>query len=190
MKEITNFFYELGQLKRVKRSGWWLAGIKHPESVAEHAFRAATIGFVLAKLEGANPEKTALICLFHELPETRLNDFHKVIQRYIDIKTVEEKVLKEQLSTLPKEIAEELSNFLKDYGKDGTKEQIVAKDADYLEGCLQAKEYIEQGHKNAQIWIDNTKKGCLKTETAKKMLELIEKTNSSEWHKALQNIKR
>ncbi len=190
MNALVNFLYELGQLKRVARSGWWLAGIKHPESVAEHAFRAAAIGFVLARLEGADPEKTALICLFHDIPEARANDSHKVMQRYADHNKIEADVLKEQLSSLPNEVSENLSQLLQEYGMDRTKEQIVARDADYLEVCLQAKEYVEQGCINAQIWIDNTKKGCLKTQTAKKLLEEIERTSSSEWHKELQNIKR
>ncbi|MBF0384955.1 MAG: HD domain-containing protein, partial [Candidatus Omnitrophica bacterium] len=39
----VNLFAEAGLLKRVKRSGWWVAGIKDPESVAEHSFRCAVI---------------------------------------------------------------------------------------------------------------------------------------------------
>ncbi|PIX22726.1 MAG: HAD family hydrolase, partial [Deltaproteobacteria bacterium CG_4_8_14_3_um_filter_45_9] len=26
-KDIAKFLYEMGQLKRVKRSGWWIAGV-------------------------------------------------------------------------------------------------------------------------------------------------------------------
>jgi 5'-deoxynucleotidase YfbR-like HD superfamily hydrolase len=36
-------------------------GVRHPESIAEHSFRTAVIGYLLAHLEGANPERTALI---------------------------------------------------------------------------------------------------------------------------------
>ena len=37
-KEETalDFFAEAGLLKHIKRSGWWVAGVKDPESVAEH----------------------------------------------------------------------------------------------------------------------------------------------------------
>jgi hypothetical protein len=39
--DMAKYLYEAGQLKRVKRSGWWIAGVKDPESVAEHSFRTA-----------------------------------------------------------------------------------------------------------------------------------------------------
>jgi putative hydrolases of HD superfamily len=37
MSNIAKYLYEIGQLKRVKRSGWWMAEIVDPESVAEHS---------------------------------------------------------------------------------------------------------------------------------------------------------
>ncbi|GAA2641235.1 HD domain-containing protein [Paractinoplanes durhamensis] len=36
---IAAFGYELGLLKRVRRTGWWHAGVRDPESVAEHTMR-------------------------------------------------------------------------------------------------------------------------------------------------------
>jgi len=74
MHNIAKYVYEIGQLKRVKRSGWWVAGIDNPESVAEHSFRTALLGYILASLEGADPQKTAMICLFHDMGEARIND--------------------------------------------------------------------------------------------------------------------
>lgn len=49
----------MGVLKRVARTGWWFAGNKQPESVAEHSFRVGVIGSVLAMMEGADPARTA-----------------------------------------------------------------------------------------------------------------------------------
>jgi putative hydrolase of HD superfamily len=31
LNDIAKYLYEIGQLKRVKRSGWWMAGITDPE---------------------------------------------------------------------------------------------------------------------------------------------------------------
>ena len=73
--DVAKYFYELGQLKRVKRSGWWLAGLRDPESVAEHAFRTAAIAYVLAAMEGANPEKAAALALFSPSFSPRLAAF-------------------------------------------------------------------------------------------------------------------
>ncbi|MEW6294951.1 MAG: HD domain-containing protein [Candidatus Diapherotrites archaeon] len=116
--KLLNFFYELGQLKRVARSGWWLAGVKNPESVAEHAWRTAAVSYVLGLMEKADAQKCALISLFHEMPECRVNDSHKLMQRYVDAKKFEEKALKEQLDSVPREIGIELKKILEGYGRE------------------------------------------------------------------------
>ena len=82
-KDLVKFLYELGQLKRVKRSGWWIAGIENPESVAEHSFRTAVIAFILAQLEGVDPEKATVMALFHDMSEARTNDLHRIARRYV-----------------------------------------------------------------------------------------------------------
>ena len=50
MKHIINFFFELGMLKKTPRSGYQFLG-SGSESVAEHVFRVATIGFTMARLD-------------------------------------------------------------------------------------------------------------------------------------------
>ena len=50
MKELTRFLYEVGQLQRVRRSGFSLVGVENPHSTADHSHRAAVIGYFLAKL--------------------------------------------------------------------------------------------------------------------------------------------
>ena len=45
-KGIARYLFELGQLKRVKRSGWWVAGVDQPESVADHSFRCAALSLI------------------------------------------------------------------------------------------------------------------------------------------------
>ncbi|GGP44124.1 hypothetical protein GCM10010214_16250 [Streptomyces abikoensis] len=39
-KGTAGFLLEMGMLKRAKRSGWWIAGVKDPETIAEHSFRS------------------------------------------------------------------------------------------------------------------------------------------------------
>jgi putative hydrolase of HD superfamily len=62
-QDILNFISEAGLLKRTPRSGWFVAGIKNPESVAEHSFRCAVIGYCLAKMEDADPYQVLLMTL-------------------------------------------------------------------------------------------------------------------------------
>ena len=82
---LTNFLYEMGLLKRYKRTGWMIAGIDNPESIAEHSFRTAIIGYLLAVMEGADPAKTAALCLFHDTQETRIGDVPSVGKAYVVI---------------------------------------------------------------------------------------------------------
>jgi putative hydrolases of HD superfamily len=97
IKKITNFIFELSQLKRQVHAGWWKVGVKNPATVAEHVFRAAQIGYILAVMEeDADPEKTASIVLFHDNAEARIGDQDKVAARYFSTKEAELKAFTEQ----------------------------------------------------------------------------------------------
>jgi len=188
-KDIAQFFFEVGHLKHIPRAGWQLMRIPIAESVADHVSRSVVMAYVLAKLEGADASKAALIAAFHELPETRIGDLHKMAQNYIrDKKEVEAKVLYDQLSLLPEAIGKELHDLL-DGDHDDSLERSVARDADFLEVIMQAKEYMEQGHAGCQNWIDNATK-CLKTESAKRLRDVIVSTRSTEWYENLKRIER
>ena len=183
MKPLVNFLFETGQLKRVKRSGWWLINIKDPESVAEHSHRTAVMGYFLAKLEKVDVFKVVLMCLFNDIHEARLNDLHKVGHRYIDFKEAEEKAFTEQLQN----VDHDLLKVMKEFQERKTKEAIVARDADLLENALQAQEYHKMGFTDAQDWIDNIRK-VIKTESGKKLLKEIENADPNDWWKGLKKI--
>lgn len=190
MEKIADFCYELGQLKRLPRSGWLQLGVANPESVAEHVARTVPIAFILAKLEGVNAERAALIAAFHEFPETRIGDLHKTAQRYITEKrTIEAKAVEEQLSQLPPEIAAAFLSYYDGFEEDGSPEHIVAKDADYLECIIQAKEHLEQGYAGAQNWIENAR-ACLQTKSAKALAAAVVERRSTAWFEALKRIQR
>ncbi len=69
---VANFAFELGVLKRMRRAGWWHAGVRDPESVAEHSLRVAQLASLIAAIEGAEPSRAALplvhpCCIGHSL---------------------------------------------------------------------------------------------------------------------------
>ncbi len=167
-KKIINFLAEAGQLKRVKRSGWWVIGIKDPESVAEHCFRCAVLGYILAKMEKADPYKVSMMALFNDIHEARINDLHKMGHSYIDFREAEGKVFKEQIGLLSAAMGEELSSLRKEYDRQLSKEAVIARDADILECIFQAKEYLEYGYKDAQSFIDVGKR-YLRSKSAKSL---------------------
>ena len=64
---VADFLFELGMLKRTPRSGFFFLGSGH-ESVAEHSFRTAAIGYTLGKLcPEADAAQVALLCLFRKV---------------------------------------------------------------------------------------------------------------------------
>ncbi len=175
--EIAKYFCELGQLKRVKRSGWWLAGVRDPESVAEHTFRTAAIAYVL---EGANPEKAAALALFHDTAEARVNDMHRLGKKYADWTGVEEKVVEDQTSSLSEEVAEGIRGLTAEYKEAKSSEAVIARDADRLECLLQAHEYHQQGVAAAEEWIQNSR-DALSTDAAKKIATQVLSHDAANW---------
>lgn len=189
IKKTINFLAEAGQLKRVKRSGWWVVGIKDPESVAEHSFRSAIIGWILAKMEKADPHKVLLMALLNDMHEARINDLHKVGHRYIDFKAAEAKAYKEQIKLLPATMSRELLNLRNEYDKQYSKEAVIARDADILECILQATEYFEFGYKQTRSFISAGSR-FLKTKSAKAIFKSLKSWSPKDWWFHLKKFER
>ncbi len=182
---ICRFIFELGHQRRIKHEGWKLALIEHPDSVAEHSLRAAQIAYILACMEGyENPAEAAAALVFHDAHETRIGDLHKVARRYID--PDEERVARDQMEPLGAIGQAILELWLKVENKTPPLGGIL-KDADYLECAFTGKEYVERGYAEAQDWIDNTGK-AMRTESGKKLFEMLRQTRSTEWWHGLKNL--
>lgn len=175
-----NLFAEAGLLKKIKRSGWWVAGIKDPESVAEHSFRCAIMAYYMAHLEKVDPFKTMVMALFNDIHESRINDLHKMGHYYIEFKDAEKKVFKDQMKNLDGSVRRELEKFRREYDEQKTKESIVARDCDILECLIQAKEYYDRGFTTAKKFF-KTAPGHLKTKSAQKFWNQAKKWNSTTW---------
>src|SRR3954463_15694430 len=80
---LASFGYELGLLKRIRRSGWWHAGVRDPESVAEHTARTAQLAAFIAAEEGADPARAAFLALGHDSQETRTGDLPHTASAYL-----------------------------------------------------------------------------------------------------------
>jgi len=188
-KEILGFISEAGMLKRVVRSGWSVLGIPEAESVAEHSFRCAALGYTLARMEGAEPYKVLLMTLFNDIHEARITDLHKMVQRYIDIEKAEDNAFHEQVNALPGSIKNELVSMRGEYRAQKTKESIIARDADILECLIQAKEYDEFGFKEA---VKFTKRApdFLKTKSARSLWRSAKKMKLNAWWERLSDFKR
>ena len=180
----VRYFFEAGMLKRTARSGWWAEGIKHPESVADHSFRTAIIAFVLAKTEGADPEKLCTAAVFHDMLEARLGDMNKIASRYVHTtEELERKIEAEQTEAMPAEMRKALSAALKLSESDKT----ILTDADYLECAIQAKEYADAGNSGTMRWVGIIGKR-LKTSSAKRLHSKLRTMKSNSWWAGLKRL--
>lgn len=192
LTSITTFFAEVGMLKILPKNGMRMVGLsgEGEGTVGQHMVRAAQIGYVLAYLEGANPEKTASILLFHDNGEIRIGDQHKVAARYFDTHQAEAEALREQTTRLPVNLANRIMGLFQEFEQKSTLEGKVAKDADYLETAITAYEIYQQGGSKSLLdWVKNVR-NALQTKSAQQLLAIIEKTDdfSSTWWQGLKKI--
>lgn len=176
MKDIANFLFEAGMLKRTPRSGFQFLG-SGAESVAEHMFRTTYIGYALGKMAaGVNVDRLIQMCLFHDLAEARTGDLNYVNKKYVEAD--EEKAIGDLARTLPfgREIEELVLEFIA--GK--TEEARLARDADQLEMILALKEYKDLGNKYADEWLEFSLKRLV-TGAAQELAKTILETDSSLW---------
>jgi putative hydrolase of HD superfamily len=179
LARLTDFIYEIGLLKRYKRTGWLVAGVSDPESIADHSFRAAALAGIIAALEGADPERAAFLSLFHDSQETRLTDIPYLAKRYVT-RAPNEQVTADQTRSLPVPVTDMISGAVSEYEQKTSLESRCARDADKLECLIQAIEYRDQGNQNVQPWIDSSL-AALQTPTGKKLAAEAIQARSLEW---------
>ncbi|WP_099212118.1 HD domain-containing protein [Thermococcus henrietii] len=153
---MLDLLIELGNLKRLPRTGWLLRGVPNPESVAEHSYRVALITLFLAdelKAKGVeiDVEKALKIALLHDVGEARITDIPKTAQYYLDKGKAEKKAVMELLLSSPK--PKEYFKLWREYEEETSTEGKLVKFADRLEMLIQAYEYEKAGFRNLdEFW--------------------------------------
>lgn len=193
-KKIVDFLFEMGTMRKLPRMHrQTLLTDDISDTIAAHSYRVALIGWFLAKLEKADPYKVVMMCLSHDMAEVRSGDHNYVHKRYVKI--FEEEIKKEQLGELP---FNDLKVLADEYDERKSIESIVTKDADLVDQTLLLREYVWQGNKEAQTWLDrkseadpNTNEYLyrLKTPSAKALVSIAMKSSPSDWWKDLRTSK-
>jgi putative hydrolase of HD superfamily len=189
---IVGFGYEAGQLKRLPRAGWLFAGIAGAESVAEHSFRVALLAYLIAALEGADPERAAVLGLFHDLPETRIGDVPLVGKAYV--RTADPCLVNaDQVAGLPAALASRIAAVIAEHesakGPEPSAEARCSRDADKLELLLQAREYQAQGNGLMQPFIESAR-AALVTATGRALAESACRVDPTAWWETFANKPR
>ncbi len=176
MKNIANFLFEAGMLKRTPRTGFQFLG-SGSESVAEHIFRTSYIGYVLGMMEpGVDADKIIKLCLFHDLPEARTGDLNYVNKKYVKVE--ERKAVDDMAAAVP--FGGALRELIIEFNEGSSREAQLARDADQLELILTLKEFKDLGNTYAAEWLEFSLKR-IKTDAARKLATAILETDSSLW---------
>jgi putative hydrolase of HD superfamily len=176
MKNLVNFLFEVGMLKKTPRTGYQFLG-SGKENVAEHSFRTAVIGYMLSLREsGADQTKILLMCLFHDLHEARTGDHNYVNKRYVQVE--EEKAVRDMTGDLP--FGDTIVDLAREFLAGDSPEAAISRDADQLDLVLALKEQLDLGNPYAKDWLHYALLR-LRTEGAKELAEEIMKTDSTEW---------
>jgi len=176
MRNVINLLFEVGMLKKTPRTGYQFLG-SGQESVAEHSFRAAIIGYILAKqTPGIDPYKVVLMCLFHDFHEARTGDHNYVNKQYVTVD--EDKAVRDLARDLP--FGDEIISVTDEFNRAETAEARIARDADQLDLMVELKEKKDLGNRYAIDWLFYAEKRLL-TDSGKKMSDELLKTDSTDW---------
>lgn len=183
-ERLADFLFEVGTMRRLQRMHRQTLLVEDSsDTIASHSYRVTIIGWHLAKIAGADPYKTVMMCLVHDLGEIRSNDHNWVHKRYV--KVYDEEITKDQLGTLP---FGELFDIASEYEARNSLEAKLAKDADIIDQILLLREYEWQGSKEARIWLDGKRADSnsrpldrLHTAEAKALGETLYHKNPSDW---------
>lgn len=176
MKNIVNFLFEIGILKKTPRSGYQFLGTGN-ESVAEHSFRVAVIAYLLAKNEPkADMQKVVLMSLFHDFHEARTGDHNYVNKRYVTVN--ENKAVNDLARKLP--FGQEIVSLIDEFNSRETLEAQLSQDADQLDFILELKRQQDLGNISAGEWLKYSAKRLI-TDFAKTLADEIVTTDSSDW---------
>ncbi len=186
--KLTNLLFEVGTLRKIVRAHRQrFLTDDLSDNIASHSFRVAIVGYFLAEMEKVDAQKVTLMCLFHDVQETRTNDLNWIHRKYV--KVFEDEILNDQI--IPVKAAAHLVPILNEYEERKSKESIVAKDADIIDQVLLIREYAYTGNKEAERWEkDRRHEKMVQTASAKKLLKEIYLQNPSEWAQNISSSQR
>lgn len=175
LTRLADFVFEAGMLRKTPRTGYQFLGTG-AENVAEHSFRAALIGFVLAQAAGADAYRTMALCLFHDLPEARTGDFNYVNKLYNTAdprRALADALAGTGLSSTVLPLHDELEAA-------ASLEARLAQDADQIDLIANLKEELDRGNRYAAAWIDAAL-ARLRTDEGRRLAAAVAATDHTEW---------
>lgn len=172
---LADFLFEAGMLRKTPRTGYQFLG-SGAENVAEHSFRAALIGYVLASMAGADQEHTAMLCLIHDFHEARTGDFNYVNSIY----NTSGQRLAMQHALKGTGLTEKLLPLWDEQEEGESLEARLARDADQIDLILNLVEQKNLGNPYAEKWLASAMQR-LHTDEGRELAGSIASTDHTDW---------
>jgi len=176
LTEMLDFFIEIGELKRLKRTGWILRGVKDAETVAQHTLKMTMMSWFLGGVRGLDTDRTVKIALIHDLCEVYAGDqtpydpiiasnnlskkeiremvgklarvpYSKRLEWLLKKRTKEWKAIVKLTSNLPKQLQDEIIGLWIDFEEGLTREGRFVAQVDKMVNLFQAIEYWKKDKK-------------------------------------------
>jgi putative hydrolases of HD superfamily len=144
--------------------------------------RAAALAWMIAGLEGADPERAATLALFHDTQESRTTDVDHIGRDYLHA-TSNEQITADQTAALPQPLAAALRRLIGEYEGRASLEAECARDADKIEMLLQALDYRQQGRGNTEPFVQ-TAVAALRTTSGRRLGEAAMRVDPAAWWQA------
>lgn len=178
MKALADLVFEAGMLKKMQRTGYPFLG-SGSESIAEHSFRAALIGYWLALIDGeADAGRVALMMLHHDLAEARTGDLNYMNKRYCQAD--EAKAIDHATRNLPDDLSGKIHELVDEFNACQTAEARIAHDADQLDFMVELKEQWDLGNNNAERWLYYAQKR-LQTDVGRSLAQAVLESKWTDW---------
>lgn len=144
-QNLLNFLKLVYKLKREVRKGWVIkAGIKDPESVADHVCFTALLSMIIGDMKRLNTSKMIKMALIHDIGEALIGDI--IPNEAQDKDQRDNEAVIKILSYLPNNIRESYLELWRDLITRQSEESRLIWELDKFEMILQAYEYLNEGY--------------------------------------------
>lgn len=160
---LDALFHDLLNLKKLRRTGWCLRGIRDGESLADHAFGVSILTLLLVdSFPHLNRDKAVRLSLLHELGECRVGDIPFPALTYLKGKSEAERAaVNDLLVPLGERKQAMLAEYL-EFEDNITPEARFVKAIDKLEMLVTAAEYERTGYRAlTDFWENASTFACL-----------------------------
>jgi len=152
IKKFADFTLEAQKLKDEHRKGWKVkAGIKNPESVADHTYGLAMLSMLFSDYKDLDAEKCLRMAVLHDLSEVIIGDL--LPGESSNKRNDEDKAMNKLLKILPKNISKRYLQIWEEFRIGKSKEAKLVHELDKLEMVVQALRYGKKGIKKESLQI-------------------------------------